>query len=61
MEGPKVGELWQVGAMEPMLFVGVAREFTGKQWFIFGDAVDGWFVLEKDQFYSEGFPKQRIK
>lgn len=61
-EAPESGQIWTVGAIEDLEYVGVGFNFEQRKHLVFKDLSDGtYFIIEKDEFYSADLNKKRIK
>lgn len=59
--GPKIGEIWEIGCCESLMFIGIGADFHLEKFFIFEDKkFNKLFVIKKDEFFSDRVCKKMI-
>lgn len=59
MNGPKVGEIWEVACRPGLKYLGVGRDLTEDKWLVFQKPDGNLFLLTKDEFYSPDTGKRK--
>ena len=58
ISGPKKDEIWTVGPITNLIFIGFGRDFAQEKYFVFQDK-NYLFIITKDEFYSQDVDKMK--
>ncbi len=56
--GPKRGEIWDLGVLDDLEFVGPGWDFRSNKTFIFKDRDGCFFIISKDEFFDPALSKR---